>query len=93
MFDEPVPCENIVITNPLAAELTYIPGTAFGPGTLIEFSVDGGATFGQPDALTVTEDGVARPAAAEDFTHIRWVMQDELQAGAQGLARFRARLE
>jgi uncharacterized repeat protein (TIGR01451 family) len=84
--------ENIVITNPLAGELTYVEGSAFGPGTTIEFSVDGGVNYGAAGELTVTEDGEVRPARTEEFTHIRWVMKNELQAGAQGLARFRARL-
>jgi len=84
--------DNIVITNPLAGELTYVDGSAFGPGSSIEFSVDGGVSYGAASELTVTEDGAARPARPTDFTHIRWVMQHELQAGAQGLARFRARL-
>ncbi len=85
--------ENIVITNPLARELTYVEGSAFGPGTTIEFSVDGGISFAAASELTVTEDGEVRPARPKDFTHIRWVMHAELQAGAQGLARFRARLD
>jgi len=85
--------ENIVITNPISGELTYVEGSAFGPGTSIEFSVDGGQSFGAASELTVSEDGEVRTARAEDFTHIRWVMQNELQAGAQGLARFRARLD
>jgi uncharacterized repeat protein (TIGR01451 family) len=85
--------DNIVITNPLAGELTYVEGSAFGPGTTIEFSVDGGNTYAAASELTVTENGEVRPAEPKDFTHIRWVMQNELQAGAQGLARFRARLD
>ena len=85
--------ENIVITNPLAAELTYVEGSAFGPGTTIEFSVDGGVSYAAASELTVSEDGEVRPARPEDFTHIRWVMHADLQAGAQGLARFRARLD
>lgn len=85
--------DNVVITNPIAESLTYIDGSAFGPGTQILFSVDGGRTFARREALTVTEDGVVRAASAEDFTHIRWVMQQELAAGAQGIARFSAVLE
>ncbi len=87
------PAENIVITNPISGELTYVDGSAFGPGTEIEFSVDGGQTFASRDALTVTEDGETRAAVADDFTHVRWVMQTELAAGAQGIARFSAVLE
>lgn len=85
--------ENVVITNPISTELIYVDGSAFGPGADIEFSVDGGATFGPAAELTVTEDGVTRSADATDFTHIRWVMREELAAGAQGVARFSAVLE
>jgi len=84
--------ENVVITNPISNDLTYVTGSAIGPGTVIEFSVDGGQTFGQADELLVGTNGGQRPAGADDFTHVRWTMENELAAGAQGMARFRARL-
>jgi len=84
--------EHVTITNPVPENLTYEAGSAFGPGTLIEFSVDGGETYGAADELTVTENGEVRAAQPQDYTHIRWVMQDDLAIGAQGIARFRARL-
>jgi len=84
--------ENIVITNPISENLTYVEGSAFGPGTLIEFSVDGGQTFSVRGDLIVISEGDERPAMVEDFTHVRWTMQSSLDAGAQGMARFRARL-
>lgn len=84
--------ENIVITNPISEDLTYVEGSAFGPGTVIEFSVDGGETYGTADALIVKANGEERPAEAGDVTHVRWVMQGDLAAGARGMARFRARL-
>ena len=84
--------ENVVITNPISANLTYVAGSAFGPGTVIEFSIDGGQTFGGADDLVVSFEGGQRPAGVEDFTHVRWTMENELAAGAQGMARFRARL-
>lgn len=85
--------ENVVITNPIDVNLTYIEGSAFGPGTAIQFSVDGGKTFASLDALTVVEDGTERPAEARDVTHVHWVMQEDLAAGAQGIARFAAVLK
>ena len=85
--------DNVIITSPIDSNLTYVNGSAFGPGTVIEFSVDGGNTWGASDALSVTEDGQERPATANDFTHVRWVMQNELAAGAQGMARFTAVLD
>ena len=88
------PAENVVITNPIASELTYENGSAFGAGMAIEFSVDGGTTWASPDELTVVgEDGTARAATEEDYTHVRWVMQNDLAAGAQMMARFSAVLD
>lgn len=84
--------DNVVITNPIAASLTYVDGSAFGPGTEILFSIDGGQTFAKRDELVVREDDAERPAEPRDFTHIRWVMQQDLAAGAQGIARFTALL-
>ncbi len=87
------PADNVVITNPISKELTYVDGSAFGPGSAIEFSTDGGQNFAAADDLTVSEDGESRPAGPDDFTHIRWVMNNELAVGAQGTARFSAVLK
>ncbi len=87
------PAENVVITNPISEDLTYVDGSAFGPGTVIQFSTDGGQIFAAADELTVIDDGVSRSAGPDDFTHIRWVMQNELAVGAQGTARFTAVLK
>jgi uncharacterized repeat protein (TIGR01451 family) len=85
--------ENVVITNPIAAELTYVDGSATREGADIQFSIDGGASFANRNELAVDEDGAQRPAEAKDFTHIRWVLQEELAAGAQGVMRFAAVLD
>ena len=58
----------------------------------VEFSVDGGQTFAAAAELSVSEDGFSRPARGEDFTHIRWVLHQDIDPGAQGMAQFRARL-
>jgi len=84
--------DNVVITNPVPENLTYIDGSAFGPGATIEFSIDGGENFATAGELRVPEDGGTRAARAEDYTHLRWIMQNELAAGSQGVASFRARL-
>ena len=76
--------ENVVITNPIAADLEYVDGSAFGPGSDIVFSVDGGTVFAAASELSVADAGVERPAEAKDFTHIRWQMQNEIPAGSQG---------
>jgi uncharacterized repeat protein (TIGR01451 family) len=87
------PATNVVITNPIAETLTYVDGSAFGPGTDIKFSTDGGRTYAAADELTVEEDGVSRPAGPDDFTHVQWVMQHALAVGTQGTARFMAVLK
>jgi len=87
------PADNVVITNPIAADLLYVDGSGFGPGTTVQFSVDGGKTFAKAEDLVVIEDGVERTAEERDFTHIRWVMKNDLEAGAQGTARFAAILK
>ncbi|HLF11997.1 MAG TPA: hypothetical protein VJA26_12355 [Gammaproteobacteria bacterium] len=83
--------ENIRITNPIPAQVRYLADTAFGPGSEVLYSVDGGRTYGLPPELFVTAgDGSQRAAEAGDYTHIRWVLKSPLDAGAKGFARFRA---
>lgn len=85
--------EAVTITDPVPEQMRYVDGSAFGGGTDIQFSVDGGESFAAPDKLTVLEaDGNARIARAEDYTHIRWTMRNPLQPGKRGYARFRAQL-
>ncbi len=90
--DSAVDAGTIVITNPLPAELEYLPGTAFGAGTDIQFSIDG-ETFAEPDALTVVVDGVETKAPASAYTAIRWTFGPALEPGASGHVSFSARLE
>jgi uncharacterized repeat protein (TIGR01451 family) len=83
--------DNIRITNPIPSEMRYLANTAFGPGSDVLYSVDGGLTYGAPKELTVkADDGSKRVADAADYTHIRWVLKAPLDAGAKGFARFRA---
>jgi uncharacterized repeat protein (TIGR01451 family) len=83
--------DNIRITNPIPSEMRYLANTAFGPGSDVLYSVDGGLTYGAPKELTVkADDGSQRAADATDYTHIRWVLKAPLDAGAKGFARFRA---
>ncbi len=83
---------NVVVTSPVPEHLSYVAGSAFGPGMVIEFSVDGGANYAPAAELTVEDDGQPRAATAKDYTHVRFVMQADLVAGAQGMTRFHAQL-
>ena len=73
------PADNIVVTNPVPKETVYVDGSAFGAGTKITFSVDGGKSFDQAKNLTVKDaSGKSRTPKAEDYTHVRWTFQFNL---------------
>jgi len=81
----------IRITSAVPADVQYVPQSASGPGSEVLFSVDNGRSFGRPDELTLeAAGGGLRGAVAADYTHVRWVLRAPLDAGATGIARFRA---
>jgi uncharacterized repeat protein (TIGR01451 family) len=83
------PAGDLVLTNPIAADLRL--KKAWGEGAAITYSVDGGKTYSSPDQLKVTgKDGKARAAVVDDYTHVRWVMQSTLAAGASTAVGFNA---
>lgn len=88
------PSENIVIVAPIPAQMKYIDKSANTQMAIVTFSVDAGKSFGDAAKLEVTEkDGKRRPAAAADYTHIRWVMNVPLDGGTTRAVAFRAVLE
>lgn len=83
--------DGVRITQPIPPNMRYVDGSAIGPGSEVLYSVDGGASYGQPNELkVVAPDGMRRAATADDYTHVRWVLKAPLEAGARGFARFRA---
>jgi uncharacterized repeat protein (TIGR01451 family) len=79
------------VTSPVPADVKYVADSATGPGSQVLFSVDQGRTFGRPSELTLAgADGVLRTAAADDYTHVRWLLDAPLDVGASGTVRFRA---
>jgi len=84
-----VPSDKVVINNAVPEHMTYVPNSAFGAGSTISFSVDG-KTFSPAAQLTVVENGVTRPARAEEYKHIRWEFKSSLQPGSSATARYRA---
>lgn len=88
------PAENVVINNPVPAELAFRKGSAQGAGTRIEVSVDGGKNYGVLETLSVPgADGRQHPAEAKDVTHVRWTLLAPVRAGADGKVTFRAVLK
>lgn len=84
-----VPSDKVTINNPVPEHMTLVPGSASGPGSDITFSVDG-KNFAPAGALTVQENGAARPARADEYKYIRWEFKNSLAPGASAFARFRA---
>jgi len=80
--------DKISISNFVPEHMHYVSGSVFSPGAQVQYSVDG-KTFGSPEQLTVTENGAARKARAEEYKFFRWTFQAPLQPGASAFARFR----
>jgi uncharacterized repeat protein (TIGR01451 family) len=81
---------DIAITNPVPDHLRYVGSSAFGPGSNLEFSLDG-STFAVAEALVVAEaDGSRRPARAEEYTHIRWALPRPMGPSESLIVRYRA---
>ena len=88
------PASNIVVNNPVPANTVYVDGSAFGADTEITFSVDGGKSYDKASELKVSDAaGNSRAARAEDYTHVRWTLQVELQPGQQAEVWYRARVK
>ena len=71
------PVEGIVVTKRLPYGVDYVPGSAQGPGCIVEFSSNGGVSFAP-----------ARGKGA--YTHLRWTFGHPLAPRATALLRFRA---
>lgn len=81
----------IVINNPIPANTWYRQGSAFGSGTKIQLSINGGQSYGALSELTVKlANGVERPATYKDVTHVRWALNYALQPGETGTVSYRA---
>ncbi|MEQ1879461.1 MAG: hypothetical protein ABL878_00650 [Burkholderiales bacterium] len=85
------PAEKVVVNNPVPEHLAYIPGSAQGAGTRIEFSVDKGKQFGALETLRVkAANGVTRVAKGEDVTHVRWMVMAPVSPGASDSVTYKA---
>lgn len=87
------PADGVIVTDPIPANTTYVDRSAFGAGSKITYSVDGGKTYDLADKLQVkdAEDNL-RAATASDYTHIRWVLNFTLKPKDVAPVWFKARL-
>jgi len=85
------PAEDVVITNPVPDHMVYVDQSAAGDNTTMAFSVDGGGSFGAAASLTVSDaTGQPRAAVGSDYTHVRWVVDNDIAPGATGAVQFKA---
>lgn len=88
------PVRNIEVKDPLPAGLRYVSGsaTADRADVAVAYSIDGGVTYSAQPMIEQLVDGqrIERPAPPEMFTHVRWIVSDWVQPGAQVVAEFRA---
>jgi uncharacterized repeat protein (TIGR01451 family) len=87
---------SVVLDDPIPAGTVYIPGSAYGDGAEILFSIDG-KIFKKPSLLTYeikNRNGSLekRTASPEEYTHVRWVMA-KIAAGARGNVGFQVRIK
>ena len=77
---------DFVVVNPVPSSVVVTPQSA----SQIEVSIDGGALWGPLASLAVTdEEGNRRPAAADDVTHLRWIIAS-LAPEQEGTVTYRA---
>jgi len=86
--------ENITIVNPVPEHMDYVLRSASGDDAAVTFSVDGGESFTTEQDLSITDaQGTKRPAAAEDYTHVRWIVGSDVAPGDSGKVQFTAIVE
>lgn len=88
--------KDVIISDPIPAGTSYIPGSASEAGNLT-FSIDKGKSFKKPTLLTYElrgNDGKVekRAATPEDYTDIRWTIP-MIPAGGKGSVGFKVRVK
>jgi uncharacterized repeat protein (TIGR01451 family) len=88
---------SVLLDDPIPQGTVYLPGSAFGAGAEITFSIDGGKSFKKPSLLFYelkNPNGAIekRTASPEEYTHIRWVI-NRIDAGARGTVGFQVKIK
>jgi uncharacterized repeat protein (TIGR01451 family) len=88
---------NAILDDPIPQGTVYLPGSAFGDGAEITFSIDSGKIYKKPSLLVYevkNQNGSIekRTASPEEYTHIRWIIS-RIDAGAKGTVGFQVRIK
>ena len=83
---------NIQLDNPIPDGTSFQEGSAWGDGSDIQFSIDGGKNFKKPSMLTYQVTGAdgqveERRATPEQYNAIRWAVK-EVAPGSESSAGF-----
>jgi uncharacterized repeat protein (TIGR01451 family) len=76
--------ESAIVIQPIPKHTMYVADSAVGPGVDVDYSVDGGRTFGKPENQRAT---------AAEYTHIRWRLLNRLKPNSIAFVRFRAQVK
>ncbi len=80
----------VAINYPIPEEMRYMAFSAYGEAVSITFSVDNGKVYDFPARLTVIDkEGNVIPAKPEDYTHIRWSFDKQVEPKGKGVVGFR----
>lgn len=86
-----------VIVNPVPQGVVYIKDSAEGKDTEIKASIDNGRSWQRPPATVLMKnpDGTesAKPAAAEQYTHLQWTVKKSVAPGQSGRVSFKVKVK
>ncbi|RVU85912.1 hypothetical protein EOL70_00225 [Leucothrix sargassi] len=85
--------DGISIINPIPKTTLFIKGSAWGENSAIQYSADGGKTWGKAGEVKKKgKDGKMVVAKETEFTHIRWKHNGPLKAGTTRKTGFQVKL-
>lgn len=87
------PVKNMVLNNPIPKEMAYLTDSAKceKPCTIL-YSVDNGKVFDKPENLKIkTEKGV-HIARADEYTNVRWILNQPLAPNQKVSVSYKAKL-
>ena len=80
----------VAINYPIPKEMRYMAFSAYGEAVSITFSVDNGKDYDFPARLTVVDkEGNVISAKPEDYTHIRWSFDKQVEPKGKGMVGFK----
>lgn len=83
----------VIVTLPIPPEMTLVAGSPDESVGRVDYSVDGGTTFGDLADLSVVRDGTSRAATFADINLVRWRLARPIPPDSEVQARCRALLK